>query len=381
MHVGPTPLVRAEGDGSLKIIGEDRETVGLDAHGEVEIQRTEEGVHLRIDGRAVVLVPSGSRLEIPTLEDALEVGRIDGPIQIGVVGGSLVLAGVGPTTVDQVGSGLRAHDVTGDLNVESVGGAAAVHDVGGSVRLPQVGGSARIHDIGGNLHVVAGGSAAVTLDPRPDHTYDVTAGGSVRCVLGDEANADVEIASGAGAIAVDFPAARVAKGRGMRVFTLGSGGAKIRLSGGGAVRVTRASGGEEEGFVNVDFERKMEEFGRAMSAWGEAFGNEFGTVGEQLAERISRAVDSAQQRAQRKIERQLARGARHGVVIRPHVPAHGAPPPRPPLPPAAPGFASRPAEPVRDEERRLILRMLADGKITADQADDLLAALGNAAGR
>jgi hypothetical protein len=36
---------------------------------------------------------------------------------------------------------------------------------------------------------------------------------------------------------------------------------------------------------------------------------------------------------------------------------------------------------VRDEERRLILRMLADGKITADQADDLLAALGNAAGR
>jgi hypothetical protein len=49
------------------------------------------------------------------------------------------------------------------------------------------------------------------------------------------------------------------------------------------------------------------------------------------------------------------------------------PPPRPPQPPRPP---KAPA-PVNDEERRMILRMVSEGKVSVEQADQLLAALGN----
>jgi hypothetical protein len=57
-------------------------------------------------------------------------------------------------------------------------------------------------------------------------------------------------------------------------------------------------------------------------------------------------------------------------------PWRGVQPPPPPRPPQPPRPTKAPA-PVNDEERRMILRMVSEGKVSVEQADQLLAALGN----
>jgi sRNA-binding protein len=88
------------------------------------------------------------------------------------------------------------------------------------------------------------------------------------------------------------------------------------------------------------------------------------------AERARERAEAARQRAQQKAreaERRIqakvnARVGRWGMDWSGTIPR----PPRPPAPPS---------EPVSDEERLTILRMLAEKKITAEEAEKLLAAL------
>jgi hypothetical protein len=92
-------------------------------------------------------------------------------------------------------------------------------------------------------------------------------------------------------------------------------------------------------------------------------------VEQALGDRVARATKRAEEaarRAERHVERQARR--RMGLEIgRWNWDFKGAPkPPTPPEPTS---------EPVADEERMTILKMLAEKKITAQQAEELLSAL------
>jgi hypothetical protein len=98
---------------------------------------------------------------------------------------------------------------------------------------------------------------------------------------------------------------------------------------------------------------------------------DWSNFGDQLNERISRRVEEATRRAAQQAER-AARRAEAKVRGRARVgrwnwniePGSFTPPPPPPV-----------REPVSEVERVTILKMLAEKKITAEDADKLLAAL------
>ena len=81
----------------------------------------------------------------------------------------------------------------------------------------------------------------------------------------------------------------------------------------------------------------------------------------------SRRADEAVRRAERHAARQAGHAKRGLVIGRWNWDFKGAP--KPPVPPEPP------SEPVSEEERMAILKMLAEKKITAQQAEELLNAL------
>ena len=95
------------------------------------------------------------------------------------------------------------------------------------------------------------------------------------------------------------------------------------------------------------------------SSWGRDIGQNWGTIGREMGERISQRAQEAARRAEHKAQRVASR--RHAKMKwtwdfdnMPKAPKR---------------------EPVSEEERMAILRMLAEKKITSEEAEQLLSAL------
>jgi hypothetical protein len=159
---------------------------------------------------------------------------------------------------------------------------------------------------------------------------------------------------------VDWPGVEQDPEATERVVVLGSGSARINLSAGGDVRLTNQANAAES----------VEEFGNFAGLnfdWS-GFGERISRQVEQVTARAAKRAEEAARRAERHAERQARRwggnvkAGRWNWDLNPS----GSGLPKPPAPPS---------EPVADEERMAILKMLQEKKITSEQAEQLLRAL------
>jgi hypothetical protein len=142
--------------------------------------------------------------------------------------------------------------------------------------------------------------------------------------------------------------------------TYGDGSAQVTLMANGDLLVLPASTGapfdpdilSEQ--VEAMIESAMSQFETQMSQVQRDLEQRFGKFDKQAEKAAERAARSAE-RSKRRAER--AAGSWGFTAGRP---------PAPPTPPS---------EPVTDQERLMILKMVEEGKITADQATQLLSAL------
>jgi len=197
----------------------------------------------------------------------------------------------------------------------------------------------------------------VYLDPKADGGYSIVAGDDILLVLPLDANATMSMQGDK--IDIDLPGVDPDEDATERVVVLGDGSAKISLSAGGDVRVSNR---EDAG----EFAQEFGNFA-GMNFDFSGFGERISRQVERVTARATKRAEEAVRRAERTAERHARRG-RVGLEIgRWNWDLKGAPkPPTPPVPPT---------EPVSDDERMSILKMLAEKKITAEQAEQLLSAL------
>ena len=348
----------------------------------------ETGIDLKIEGY------DGDEVIIE--RGANSVQNVDGEIH--VQSDMSCRARVPNNTVVRADAGVdvQVHDFEGELNIEA-------------------GASARVKNFVGVAHVQAGAEATVNFVPTGDSKIE--AGADVRCWIPEEASATVNL--------TDM--------RGGRVERFGEGAIKIDLIAGVSTRVRTMRADEDEGDgikfsfdsdrgfvtnISPDIEKQILEFTSQMTSAAAQLSEGVSTIpmpdwlkGEvndmhrrveeatrRAQERIARKIESATRRAERKAQKTSKRINVIGdfdidlpffkrkiefntEFPRPPEPQRPpAPPPPPPAPPS-PFAASRPTnEPTResvgDEERMAILRMLEQKKITAEQAAQLLAAMG-----
>ena len=277
-----------------------------------------------------------------------------GGIEIKEVHGDLSVRDVGALSIDAIHADFSLRGAKGNLYIKNAYGDVSIRDVDGTVTLDSVADDLALRGARGNIKVNVGEDVVVYLEPKANGEYTVHAGDDILLVLPKSANATVSMQGDE--IDIDWQGIEPDEEATERVVVLGDGSAKINLTAGGDVRVTnRADAGES-----------AEEFGNFAGLnfdWS-GFGDR---ISRQVTDRVTKRVEEATRRAERHAERHVRQGKSGLVVGRWNWDFKGTPkPPTPPTPPS---------EPVSEDERMAILKMLAEKKITAQQAEELLSAL------
>lgn len=352
-----------------------------DGSREVSLQREGDAVTLSARADCFIICPLGATLTIRTVRGDLKLKEVQGQIAIGTVYGDVALRTVGPTTLEQTQGDLSARQVTGDLQVRGVAGDARVRGVGGVLTISGVGGDLRAEGLRGGLEA-QGVGADVRLGPpfSPGATYRATAGSDLIAYLPADASLQMIFLSG-GRVRSQIPGLTLHESGGETRGTLGAGEATLEAQVGGHVRLRPAEGEAvmtED--LDLEFATEMEGLGaviearitEAMAEMEMRLQESLGRVDseavrqrvERGAEHARQAMEQAAERARRAAEREAERARLHRERAERRWQRVSGQRPHPPR-----------AESVTDEERMRVLRLVESGKITPEQAAELLAAM------
>lgn len=356
------PTIQLKSNGNLTVYTAETRQFQLETDDEdphVVIDESEITVKSHDD--LTVYVPAHSQLAIKAQGDAtIEAAQCR--LSVEKVGGNLTIESVGDVEVRTVGGNLKVTEAQNLFCDRS----------GGNIHLLKVHQKVAAN-AGGDLHVGdcvelsgnAGGEVSCQISP---HTVrvQVRAGGDINCHLQENVNAQVKVICGGELLVLGTHSQSRARGHGVHAFTVGHGGVEVSLIAGGDVHMDGAVEVDNMHSIGDEFGREMGRFGEEMGRLGEELGREFGSLGSRIADRINRKV---QQKVEKGMRRASAKAGKHGSF------AFGFQVPEPPVPPTPPRKPGSHSEPVSDEERMMILRMLENGKISASEAETLLAAL------
>jgi len=352
--VGPEPTIKIESvEGDLRLVGWDNDEIlaKIDENA-VSFQQKGDEFSLTCQDNLAINVPKNSKVHILTVNGDMSVRGLAGEFEADIVNGDVAIRDAGTVTLGAVESDFSLRGAKGNVHVKSVGGDASLREVNGSLTLDSVSDDLAIRGVGGNLKVDVDADVVVHLEPKLGQEYSVVAGDDILLILPTEANATLTLS--ADVIKVDWPGIEP-EDTTTRVVTLGDGSAQIKLDAGGDVLVTNRTDSADSADEHGNFAGMMFDWG----SWGREIGEYWGNYGREMGEHMSQRAQEMTKHTERKVRRAV--GKRNAKMKwtwdldnMPKAPKR---------------------EPVSDEERMTILKMLAEKKITSEQAEELLSAL------
>jgi len=372
------------------------------------------GVSTQVEGTVITIlcgddcdltVPADAKVVVERVGGDAAMRGIKGGLTIQKVGGDLAVQKTGPLEILSVGGDCFIHASAAALDVQRVGGDLAGVEIQGPVSVSHVGGDIQLQLSASDVSLNGRSDVALSMSGLSGQKVSINSGSDVNLYLPGKVDADLSLVSGGDidieVAGVNEEADHVYNGR------LGAGGARIAIRAGGDINLSdeawpdddlaEALSDLEQHWSQLEADRSQHP-GRAARESSGRFGfyhegpeviintDELTRqVNQQVADRMRQAqvhIDAAM----KKIEDRARTKGVIGFVYNPPVPPQskgGAPNPPPapgaPVPPAAEAAAPqpepKPSEKVTDEERLLILKMLQEKTITAEEAEKLLEAL------
>ncbi|HLF90916.1 MAG TPA: hypothetical protein VI451_18380 [Anaerolineales bacterium] len=408
------PEVTIEAQGKLYIKGWDRAEVRASASGKDNLSLKKEGESVNIQSlsNCEMRVPYETRLLIQSARRETILKSVTGHITIQQAGASLTLNDVGVTRIEYVDRDINVREVHGDLTIQRAGGFVHASHIAGNFTAESIGAHLTLKQIEGNVTALAHGNVTLILDPKPKKTYTVEAHGVLTCQIPSDANVTVEI-NGQGPIVTKIGSETQTIRDNTHSLTLGDGSARLELTGYGPVSLLENGKdfSTEDYHFETDMDLEMDTLAQnitqqvneqismqmnMLEAQMDALVDTYG-ISEEKAERIRKRTEEKVARAQEKIARAQEKAAQKIEMARRKAEKSGRYHDygihtgldearagiREGLAAAksAVSFAlgstrkSPPSDPVSDEERMMILNMLAEKKISIEQAEALLSAL------
>jgi hypothetical protein len=407
-----SPHILLNISGDLRLKGQDDFEVMAksDNPEDLSLEARDDQVVIRSSGSCTVRVPRAAIIQIEAVHGSATLKALDGDLKVDIVNGDLDLRSVGRINIDVVNGNLTAKNVDGDLKIDQVNGDVSARGVEGDFTVGgKVSGNLSLRDVGGSATASVDGNITLQLDPTPGHQFEFTCQGNLFCRLSEEASVEISVPK-ASQVMVDLPGIHAsAPVQTPYALTLGEGDAKISLSADGNVILdTHAPdwgmedldidvGSEVEGMADAVSQQISQQVESQMRMIEEQLNSQLASLSMRLSaakltedqarrieerarEASQRATQRAQEhvrRAQIKMEQKLA-AAQRKMEQRSQAGEHGFHHgrhhfsfnfPTQSTPPTPTG------DPVSEEERLMILRMLEQKKITMDQAEQLLSAL------
>lgn len=370
-----------------------------DSRRSVSVQNTGDMFSITCADDCDLTVPSSARVVVERIGGDALLRDLKGGLVIQKVGGDLSVQGMDGLEILSVGGDCCACNVSGPLTIQRIGGDLNGTDIQGFLSVSNVGGDLQMQLGANDVSVNVRGDADLALKSLSGQKVNVNSSGDATLHLPQPADADISLVCG-GDIKISTPtlqeeADHVYSGK------LGSGGTRISVHAGGDIELTSEPSDEdmlrpvahlqeewaelEERRANI-IEDAAEQHDAAAFFGIYQEGPDVIIHTDELSERARKTVEQKMRQAQDRIDRAMKRIDERtrrmmdfGVVP--------PPPPAPPVPPAPPDFSARAPEArqaaapgadaskVSDEERMLILKMLQEKKITAEEAENLLEAL------
>jgi len=353
ISAGPAPRIVIDNvGGDLSIVGWEGEDILIKAD-EDETRFSQDGslVTVSSSGDLALRVPRDASLTIQTVGGDMSLRGVMGNLEVKTIGGDASIRDINNAAIDAISSDLSMRNVKGNLLIKKVGSDASIREVQGSVSLESVGDDLVLREVRGNLKANVGADVVLSLEPQAGNNYVINAGDDLMLILPPDASAKLVL--NGDEIIVDWPGIPYEEDLTSKILTLGSGAANVTLNAGGELRVSS----QEKAQQSPD---EFGNFAGMMFDWSD-FGNQLGARISQRVEEATRRAAQQAERAARRAEAKVCGRAKVGRWNWNIEPGSFTPPP--------------PREPVSEEERVTILKMLAEKKITADEADKLLAAL------
>lgn len=352
--VGLSPQIKIEAvEGDLRLVGWDADEILVKGEDQ-EFAFQEQDQHFIFSSQddLSLNVPKNAGLQILLVNGDVSLRGLTGLITAETINGDVSMRDMGSVTLGAVEADLSLRGAKGDIHVRHVGGDASVREVEGSLALDSVSDDLSVRNVSGDVRVDVDEDVILYLDPRPGQEYSVTAGDDILLVLPSEASATLH--TSADKIKLDWPGLAPG-GDSLSEITLGEGAAQIHLNAGGDVVVTNRADAAESADEYGNFAGMMFDW----DTWG-GFGRELGERISQRAQDAARRAEHTARSVAGRVEKQVRRRMDGTAGINRwkwDFPAQ------------------TPATLVSDEERLTILRMLSEKKITAEEAEKLLAAL------
>lgn len=364
LEVGERSVLKIDAvGGDLRLSG--REGTSLEAqapdHGNLTVEDEDGAFHLSCRSGCLVFLPKGMRVETETVGGDSRLTDIQDEVLIRNVGGDLVLRRVARASFELIGGDMQVKGVAGDLTVDVLGGDAVIQDVVGSLHLRSVGGDLILNGINGTINCSVGGDISATVGPDSVGPMVLSAGGDLACRVLEGVSARIQVQAGG-----DLHLPIGVEPDDSDSFVIESGDHEIDLSAGGdlSVRVGRREMGAPEDFVGdilTEVDAKLAEMEARFSALGAGLDS---FDADRIGERVRRSVRRAQRKADQAKRKEMKFDAKLGKINIPKVSWPGG---------DFVGQSQR--QEATDEERLAILKMVEEGKISVDEAENLFKAL------
>jgi hypothetical protein len=357
---GEAPLIKIEADDHLSLTGWDQNEIQIKIRDEsgLYVRQSDDTFSIQCETDCVINVPKNANIEIETVNGSASISALSGNLTVGNVGGHLTLREVAQVEVDNVGGHLKAYQVNGDLQVMNIGGSIKGGNINGLLKIDNVGGSVKLTDVQALQTLRVGGNIKLKLLTLPGD-LKISAGANIKLWLPKETSYELSALSGAERIVLRSVEGTTKYSSGRQKQTIGAGGPLVKLNAGAAIMILE-NGLEEELDAEVDgVEKELD------GILGAVFRDR---TQERIQEGIRRAearTKSASQRAESRLRRAMERMGRDFDFPKNAWGGFG--------PEGQSG--SKPTPKASNEERMLILNMLREKKISAEEANRLLDAL------
>jgi hypothetical protein len=366
----PVEVIEAHGDLILRELT--GATSAQTVMGDLLLQSCRGPVHVEAVHSDMTVDSASGPVTASQAHGDVRLNQVSAPVQLGTV--------YGDVRVRSLAAPLQMGKVSGDVRVRDARGQVTLEEGTGDVKATELSGGMQLHQIGGDLVLKTSLGAG--------STYHARAAGDIVARFPEDSSARFVLEAG-GTILAKLPEVEEESERRL-VGQSGEGSATVELSAGGALSVKMQGAGEARMPFGVDLgadlgaqieaqiaetlgafdvgsvaQREVEKAMRKAEREIQRAHEHAQREHERAQERLRRAQEKAEEAARRAQER-IARHAGH----RPHVGLFGQ---DINVDLGARRRSQRPQ--VSDEEQLMILRMLQEGKITAEEAEKLLKAL------
>lgn len=297
---------------------------------------------------------SAGKLKASSMGGDVDLRKIEA-VDFGAVGGDLRVDDCKTLGVEVVGGDATIRNVEGEARIRSVGGDLSGRDCQGALVVDACGGDASLRLIADQVYKLSAGGdlelRVLELSSDPAR-FDLEAncGGDLRLILPNGISVELEILSGSGDIDLRLDGEVLRRDSRRVAVRLGDGLGKVRLRAGGDVSVDDGSGGH----------MRSEDMGVEGPAnswlWHHRPSQEF------IDQKVSEGLRMAQQQLKRMAERLDAKRERLEYDAGLHAEPSGF---------DSAGISAQASGGASAEERALIEKMLAEGRITREEADSL----------